>query len=820
MKIFKIIITSFFVFLYTTAIHSQVVIQGVITDLSNNPVEGALVEIINERNTSDAYTDYSLSNGSFTISISFVNIDKPEPELPHDYVMLRNYPNPFNPSTVIYFELPTALSAEITIFNILGKEIKSYPVQRFASGANQIVWDGTNNNGRYVAAGVYLCQLKTEKLTRVHKMILTDGGSGASTAIATRSIAKPATPKSNNFLFTFRASGESIRTLELNHLICSRDTTIIVQTPRENIVAIGAAGGSISLPNGFSVEFPSGAFASDITVTVSESPAFVFPDTLLDGLTPMGTAITINTGGLEPNAMAKLSFPLSTEALLYGDSSLAIYRWNDTTWSFAGGIVSNDTISTYVGEFSRFMAAGYHRGSKVYRLYDFQTQGLIDAAVFVESYQLKWPDWDIPIAAAYGVPVFAPIRAAHNYGWFPQGWYQFCAEWQVNYYPYEWRHRIIGDDAPNWTFSLNEYSSLEIPPRIFVSTDYSGSLEGPCLCNIVLVDSSGANFSIFGYWEGLIGWGFNFDWRTMHIAQDSWIVYIDGSENLVSPVVSWHLANQFAVLYGWDYGVDKGTPYTKLSWEFEDSDALYLSIYDSQVSEAAAIANDHAGVIVYLQRSGADDSTETITDIDGNAYNIIKIGDQWWMTENLKVTHYRNGDPIPNVAGASEWSNLSTGAYCNYDNTMDNTATYGSLYNWHAVNDSRNIAPAGWHVPTDDEWKQLEMYLGMSQSDADATGSRGSNEGSKMAGNAALWYDGNLENNAAFGESGLSMLPGGFRHYDNRNFGYMGTFAHFWSSTASGSDYAWTRHLHYTRPDVSRNGNDKRYGFSVRCVSN
>jgi len=99
----------------------------------------------------------------------------------------------------------------------------------------------------------------------------------------------------------------------------------------------------------------------------------------------------------------------------------------------------------------------------------------------------------------------------------------------------------------------------------------------------------------------------------------------------------------------------------------------------------------------------------TVTDIDGNVYQTIKIGDQWWMAENLKVTHYRNSDPIPHVTDGGTWSYLFTGAYCEYDNNPANVAIYGRLYNWYAVGDSRNIAPEGWHVPSDDEWKQLEM---------------------------------------------------------------------------------------------------------------
>ena len=207
----------------------------------------------------------------------------------------------------------------------------------------------------------------------------------------------------------------------------------------------------------------------------------------------------------------------------------------------------------------------------------------------------------------------------------------------------------------------------------------------------------------------------------------------------------------------------------------------------------------------------------TVTDIDGNVYQTIIIGTQEWMAENLKVTHYRDGTAIPTGHSNSVWGNLSTGAYCAYDNNESNADTYGYLYNWYAVDDSRNIAPEGWHVPTDDEIKQLEMHLGMSQSEADDTGYRGTNEGSKLAGRADIWIDGNLENNSEFGTSGFMALPGGYRD-GGGNYCGMGSSGDFWSSTGDSSYGAWDRGLGYYGSEVGRGSGDKRYGFSVRCL--
>jgi uncharacterized protein (TIGR02145 family) len=207
--------------------------------------------------------------------------------------------------------------------------------------------------------------------------------------------------------------------------------------------------------------------------------------------------------------------------------------------------------------------------------------------------------------------------------------------------------------------------------------------------------------------------------------------------------------------------------------------------------------------------------TPSVTDIDGNVYKIVKIGNQWWMAENLKVTHYRNGEAIPNVTDDTQWSNLITGAWCNYNNDDANTTTYGRLYNWYAVNDSRIIAPSGWHVPTDEEWKELEMYLGMSQSEADNTGWRGTDEGAKMKESGTTHW--NSPNTGATNESGFTALPGGYRYYGG-TFYSMCLYAGFWSSTGSGSDSAWYRYLNYSGSDVYRSSYDKQDGFSVRCI--
>ena len=194
----------------------------------------------------------------------------------------------------------------------------------------------------------------------------------------------------------------------------------------------------------------------------------------------------------------------------------------------------------------------------------------------------------------------------------------------------------------------------------------------------------------------------------------------------------------------------------------------------------------------------------TVTDKDGNIYHTVTIGTQVWMVENLKTTKYRNGDPIPNVTDDNAWTSLTTGAYCNYANDANNSTINGRLYNWYAVGDSRNIAPTGWHVPTDAEWTTLTTYLG---------GENVAGGKLKEAG-TTHWASPNL---GATNESGFTAVPAGQRHgygafYDIGIYGYL------WSSSEDISISAFFRMLYNSSGDVGRSPAQKTFGFSVRCL--
>jgi len=221
-----------------------------------------------------------------------------------------------------------------------------------------------------------------------------------------------------------------------------------------------------------------------------------------------------------------------------------------------------------------------------------------------------------------------------------------------------------------------------------------------------------------------------------------------------------------------------------------------------------------------------------VMDVDANHYDAVVFGNQIWMAQNLKVTHYPNGDPIPNVTDNSAWANLvdnnTDDAYCYYNNNSGNEAdTYGVLYTYAAAIaddwtkdkvENQGICPDGWHLPTDIEWKQLEMFLGMSQSSADDMNWRGTNEGSKLAGNEPLWTNGALDSNAEFGVSDFVGLPGGHRRQASGVYSGLGGTSHWWSATEGSNSTAYYRHLNKDNSGVHRLAYDKSIGFSVRCV--
>lgn len=243
-----------------------------------------------------------------------------------------------------------------------------------------------------------------------------------------------------------------------------------------------------------------------------------------------------------------------------------------------------------------------------------------------------------------------------------------------------------------------------------------------------------------------------------------------------------------------------------------------------------AYATNSAGTAYGEQKSFTTTACgEVVVDYDGNVYQTVTIGSQVWMAENLNVTHYPDGTLIPYVSSDGAWANLdhTDEGMCWYNNDDALRATYGSLYTWETAtygttggsesNPSgiQGVCPDGWHLPSDAEWKQLEMYLGMSQSEADKTGHRGTDEGGKLK--EAGYTHWASPNEGATNSSGFNGLPGGFRQA-NDFFKTIYEDASFWTTTVVTANTVYYRDLLYQYATVWRDNGRMHNGMSIRCV--
>jgi len=217
-----------------------------------------------------------------------------------------------------------------------------------------------------------------------------------------------------------------------------------------------------------------------------------------------------------------------------------------------------------------------------------------------------------------------------------------------------------------------------------------------------------------------------------------------------------------------------------------------------------------------------------VTDIDGNVYPTVVIGEQIWMARNLAVTRYADGTPVPYTPEAEWWDSLKVDepGFCYYNNSKANRNTYGILYTWSAAINGmdtidpelepvQGVCPDGWHLPSDGDWKKLEMFLGMTTLEADGEGWRGNVGGKLKSTGREYWL---IPNEGATDETRFSALPAGDRFPKGEYFNlHYSTF--FWTSSGYDQDYAWARALGYFVTTIYRGNIDsKEFGFSVRCV--
>lgn len=235
------------------------------------------------------------------------------------------------------------------------------------------------------------------------------------------------------------------------------------------------------------------------------------------------------------------------------------------------------------------------------------------------------------------------------------------------------------------------------------------------------------------------------------------------------------------------------------------------------VAQRTAITSPAAGLVIYctdcdelqvyngvIWKNGAGNAACQVAPAVG--LPSVKICNQVWMVKNLDVSKYRNGDDILQVTNATDWANVTIGAWCYYANNTANGTVYGKLYNWYALNDSRGLAPAGWHIPSDAEWTILTDCLGS----ASAAG------GPMKEIGTTYWLN---PNTGANNSSGFSGLPGGYRNFSGA-FTNIGSNGYWWSATESSTPYAWLRTLYSGSSGVSRYDDGKQNGFSVRCLRN
>lgn len=229
---------------------------------------------------------------------------------------------------------------------------------------------------------------------------------------------------------------------------------------------------------------------------------------------------------------------------------------------------------------------------------------------------------------------------------------------------------------------------------------------------------------------------------------------------------------------------------------------LKESTKEEQTVEETDTSTNESGIIFNKELLLKD----TVVDIDGNVYHTVQIGQQIWMVENFKCTHFRNGEKIENVTDNDEWFNLTSSAYCNYENDTAYVKTYGRMYNWYAVNDNRNICPEGWHIPSYEEWTTLINFLGGRD-----------HAGSKMKEKTTAHWIYDL-NKRSTNSSGFTGLPGGLRS-DSGNFFAEGGSGLYWSNTESDETSAWMIFLGSYDNDVVETMSGSKYeGYSVRCI--
>ena len=733
---------------FVQAVFAQIVIHGTVTDngakyLGNGaePVPNAFVRLIYQPNPIVFFSAYTDEQGQYSIQISATDVENNSLQKPNGFRLLQNYPNPFNPSTVINYELAHPSHVKIDVFNVLGQHVKTL-VDAFEYGSGRVVWNGTDDHNRGVAAGLYIYSMKAGDVRINKKMLLIDGQTGSAATTANHSAPAMNDPsffkKQTSNKFILDITGDNIETYQIDNISIGGDSCIDVSVTRTVTDIDGNVYRMVKIGDQWWM-------AENLMVTHYRD------GTPIPHVTDNGDWAGITNGAY--CAYNNDENNMETYGLLYNWYAVSdscniapegLHIPTDEEWKklevFLGMDESEtNNISTY---------RGTNEGSKL-----------------AGNAEL-WSYGDLKKNPAFGESGFFALPGGYrrDHGGI---------------------FGLIGGSANFWTSSrVMEIANTEVWRRIItcdISSIYRDNytmfagLSVRCIMDLEPIISLD-HITIEPKNETV--------YSNEMIQYSCRAFYLDGSKQDVTIYTDWSIEPD-------NYG------------RFSFNGMFYPNYVDGTGTITASYGGKSDQTSVTIP-GGDPEKTGTVTDIDGNVYKTIKIGDQWWMAENLKVTHYRDGTSIPHVTDNNEWAGLTTGAYCAYDNNESNVDTYGYLYNWYAVGDNRNIAPNGWHVPTDEEWQTLVVYLG----GYSVAGGKLKEAGTEH------W---NSPNTGATNESGFCALPGGYREWSNGILKGMGAVAYFWLSKENNYSPAWSVNNMYPEV-VYRYDYNKKYGYSVRCV--
>ena len=737
---------AFLLIFFCPFLYAQMILRGVVRDhgaefLGNgaDPVGNALVELTDQADPGRSCSAHTDQEGNYAITITADEAGYREGVT----AALQNSPNPFKTTTVLCWQLSESADIRIDIHNILGQKIKTLAEGFQPEYAGQSVWDATDERGRRVPSGVYICSLISGRMQIHRKILLLDAGGDQISRVTAPVQARNAIGKTATNRFRLRITGNDIETYERQDLKITGNLILDAAVSRIALDTDGNVYKTVKIGDQWWT-------AENLRVTRYRNQD------------PIPERLDWKEWSGSPHSGARCVYENDES---YANEYGYFYSWEA------------------VNDNRNLAPRGWHvpTDEEWQTLADFLGGNSVAGGKMKEAGTSHWSSHNEDGKNESGFSALpAGYRDPGGYPYFPRG-----------YYGIFW-----SSTESDWHFSW--------APEYEYASDWILTYEFAELKQSVARKESG--YSV----------------RLVRDPSDSFLAL-----------------NAVRCVIGRDSGsIGQFTIHSNTSWNVI-SDSPWLSVSpavgseDETVTLTATGENGSTGwrsAVITIRGTGVHDQTLTVLQVgfgsmtgnDGKTYRTIRIGGQTWMAENLKETKYRNGETIPEVADISAWKNLSTGARCAYQNDSAVAAVYGYLYNGIAVWDTRNLAPAGWHVPTHEEWKTLEKYLGMDPSNADMDLYRGTDQGGKLKETGiSHWLD---PNTGATNESGFSALPGGERRYINDpndhdpSFYGLGAKACFWTPRDHVYEIGLTRSLSYRNSFVYQGYADQHSGLSVRLI--